>query len=339
VLKVVLANRSSSNTVLAGDAIQQRKTAQALERLGVVVEMAAGDITSLQGDLVHLFNIMPVEETYGLFLQAKAAGLPVVISPIFWDPHEFLTMAYPAEDSHFRIWWNRTQEFRLALLKGVDLLLPNGNGEVKQLMERFGKPIAPYRLVPNAADTAFYHADPERFRRRYGSERFILCVARISRRKNQLGLIRALKHTGLRIVFIGPIDDYAYYRECRNEQGRCHVQFIDALNHNDLASAYSAAAVHVLPSWYETPGLVTLEAALAGCKVVTTNRGTAFEYLGNQAWYCDPQDGRSIRDAVMSALEHPGYPGIREKIRRDYNWERVAELTLDAYQFVLDGKY
>ena len=338
-MKVILANRSSSNTVLAGDAIQQKRTARALERLGVVVQLAAGDITGFKGDLVHLFNIMPVEETYKLFLQAKAAGLPCLLSPIFWEPHEFLRMAYPAKGSHFGIWWNSTQELRLALLKGVDLLLPNGNGEINQLEEEFGKPIAPYRLVPNAADTSFYHTDPKRFRRRYGSEKFILCVARISRRKNQLGLIRALKHTDLKIVFIGPIDDYEYYRECRSEQGRCRVQFIDALSHNDLASAYCAAALHVLPSWYETPGLVTLEAALTGCKVVTTNRGTAFEYLGDQAWYCDPSDERSIRDAVMSALKHPGYPSLREKIRRDFNWDRAAELTLDAYQFVLEGKY
>ena len=51
------------------------------------------------------------------------------------------------------------------------------------------------------------------------------------------------------------------------------LQIIDHLPQNLLASAYAAAAVHVLPSWMETCGLVSLEVALAGAPLVGSTSG------------------------------------------------------------------
>lgn len=334
-MRVVLANRSTSKTVLAGDAVQQYKTAEALRQKGVIVETSEGSLPSLkQIDLVHLFNIIPVEETYLLFLEAKKAGVPVVLSPIYWEPDEFLMYAYSDHGSAFKDWWIKTHDQRSRLLRESNMILPNGQAELNLLKDTFGE-LAPARIIPNAADTVFYLGRPERFRRRFGNERFILSVGRISRRKNQLGLVKALNRFDYHIVFIGPVNDFDYYRECKSEPTRGRVSFIEALPPAELASAYAAADLHILPSWYETPGLATLEAALAGTKVISTNRGTAYEYLGREAWYCDPSDLASIRSSVQEALIHPGYRELREKIRVSYNWEKVAELTLAAYQEVL----
>jgi glycosyltransferase involved in cell wall biosynthesis len=336
-MRVVLANRSTSKRVLAGDAVQQFKTSEALRQKGVIVETAEGSLPSLQHvDLVHLFNIIPVEETYRLFLEAKKASIPVVLSPIYWEPDEFLNHAYANHGSSFREWWEKTNEQRRILLREAKMILPNGEGELRLLKEKFGD-IAPAMIIPNAADPLFYLAQPERFRRKFGNGRFILSVGRISRRKNQLSLIRALSRYDYHIVFIGPVNDFDYYRECKMEPTRCRVSFIEALPPLELASAYAAADLHALPSWYETPGLVSLEAALAGAKVVSTNRGTAYEYFGQEAWYCDPLDPATIRSAIDEALIHPGYRELRERIRVQYNWDKVAELTLAAYQQVLDN--
>ena len=59
---------------------------------------------------------------------------------------------------------------------------------------------------------------------------------------------------------------------------------------NLLASAYAAAAVHTLPSWMETCGLVSLEAALSGTPLVGSTFGHELEYLEGDAWYADPGD-------------------------------------------------
>ena len=43
-----------------------------------------------------------------------------------------------------------------------------------------------------------------------------------------------------------------------------------------------------LPSWFETPGLAALEAALAGCSVVITPFGSTREYFGDLVEYARP---------------------------------------------------
>lgn len=336
-MQIIMGNRSSSNYAMAGDVVQQRCTAEALKRLGHQVKLAFGELREFTGDIVHLFNIMPVEETYHLFCQAREKDIPVVLSPIFWEPHEFLRYGADSNRAHFEEWWEKTREQRVVLLRDVELLLPNGRGEVDKLISEFGFDLAKHVVIPNAADKSFYFADPSRYRRRFGTERFVLCVGRICRRKNQLGLIRALSRYALNLVFIGPVDDYEYYRSCRREKTRSRLRFIDTLSHSELSSAYAAADLHVLPSWYETPGLATLEAAMAGCKVVSTLRGTAQEYLGDLAWYCDPSNQESIRDSVLAALEHPGHPELRNKVRQEFTWENVALQTQRAYEQVVGG--
>ena len=95
-------------------------------------------------------------------------------------------------------------------------------------------------------------------------------------RKNLLGLIEGLRTTGLPLVVIGepPPGHEGYDRQCRHA-GRGFVRWLGKLEHEDdfLGSAYAAARVLALPSWFETPGLVALEAALAGCAVVLTPFG------------------------------------------------------------------
>jgi glycosyltransferase involved in cell wall biosynthesis len=92
--------------------------------------------------------------------------------------------------------------------------------------------------------------------------------------------------------------------------------------------------VHVMPSWFETTGLVSLEAALAGCNVVSTSRGHAREYLGDLAWYCQPDDPTSIRSAVQAAWNAPARPALRERILSEYTWRHAAIATLMAYDVV-----
>ena len=111
--------------------------------------------------------------------------------------------------------------------------------------------------------------------------------------------------------------------------------YLPHLAAHELAAAYAAARVHVLPSWHETVGLVSLEAALGGCNVVSTANSGAAEYLGDAAWYCDPRSVDSIREAVASAYAAPLRPQLGEAIAGHYTWRRAAEETLRGYEEVM----
>lgn len=334
-MKILMQNRSSTFTMLAGDSVQMNKTREALIQMGVEVDIKTQPTADFRPyDLVHLFNIIPIEETYHFYQKAKKYGIPIVLSPIYWDPQEFLINIDSDRKDHFLSWWAKTNALRQEVLDGVDLLLPNGLIEQELVREEY-KLMTPFRFIPNGVDPIFYYANPEKFIKRYGMKDFILCVGRICRRKNQKALIMAARAVNQPVVLIGPINDYQYYQECRQE-GEGRVRFLGALNQSWIASAYAACSVHVLPSWYETPGLVNLEAGLAGSKLVTTDRGTAHEYLGEMAWYCSPEPF-AVKDALRTALYSPPLSGLKEHILAHFTWDQVAKLTLQAYQEVLSS--
>jgi glycosyltransferase involved in cell wall biosynthesis len=77
--------------------------------------------------------------------------------------------------------------------------------------------------------------------------------------------------------------------------------------------------------------LVSLEAAQSGCNIVTTERGYAREYLGDHAWYCNPSDSRSIREAVFAAWNSPPDSSLRSRILDNYTWDHAAKATLQGY--------
>ena len=94
--------------------------------------------------------------------------------------------------------------------------------------------------------------------------------------------------------------------------------------------------MHATPSLFETTGLVSLEAALGGCNVVTTSRGHAREYLGDLAWYCDPGDTSSIRRAVLAAYEAPIQDTLSKHVLDNFTWDHTARATLAGYRLLLD---
>jgi glycosyltransferase involved in cell wall biosynthesis len=112
----------------------------------------------------------------------------------------------------------------------------------------------------------------------------------------------------------------------------------------DLQQAYAAARVHVLANWSETCGLVSMEAALAGCSIVCSSAGYEREFFRDKAYYCDPTDLDSLRAAVVQAFNNYDQNAgrrqeLRELIVNEYNHRRIAEKTLDVYRRVVaDGR-
>ncbi len=333
-MKVLLQNRSNFLKSIAGDSIQLTKTKEYLGKLGVGVSVSSETELDLKPyDLIHLFNIMPVEETFRQYQNAKRYEKKFVLSTIYWDPGEFLTVS--GQNKTFGEWWEKTMPLRREVLQEAALILPNSNLELEILKRNF-KGLPPAIIIPNAADAIFSVAQPERFVDQYRVKNFLLSVGRICQRKNQLMLIRAARELKLPLVLIGPINDGLYYRECRREAAGQKVTFIDSLTPLELGSAYAAARVHALVSWYDTPGLASLEAALAGCNIVSTDRGSAKEYFGESAYYCDPGKVESVCKAIRDAWNSPKDNRLRESVLNNYTWEKTALKTFQAYHAALD---
>jgi glycosyltransferase involved in cell wall biosynthesis len=293
--------------------------------------------------LLHLFGMS--FEGLQLARVARAKGIPVVLSPICWiEPR---AMAVLATDRLGR-WANRAKwrlkalvprwpTWRRELLRSADVILPNSAAEGDQLVRWFGADPARIRAVPNGVEERFAHANPSNFRLIHGSSDFVLYVGRIEPRKNVLGLIEGARLAGLPLVVIGDaLPGYeAYAAECKRA-GNGFTCWLPRVDHDDplLESAYAAARVLALPSWFETPGLVALEAALAGTAVVVTPHGCTREYFGDRVGYARPDRPREIAKALTEAWTSGADPGLSGHVGKHYHWSEVARQTAEAYEQV-----
>ena len=325
-----------------GGEVQLLKTAQYLREVGVEVRLFDPWNDRLdRTDWLHLFGTLP--ECLTMARLAKRFGVRVALSPISWyDPlvswrlETGATRKVRAVTGWFaRRLFPRLPSWRRELIQCVDLLLPNSTAEAHQLEQLFQADSSRIVVVPNGVDTRFADADRELFPSLFGVRDFVLLPGRIEPRKNQLAVVRALRDTSVPLVVLGDphVDHTGYYDQCFQEAGP-DVRFIGRMQHDSplLASAYGAARVVVLASWFETPGLAALEGAMAGAQVVVTNRGSAPEYFGPAARYVVPDDLAGIRGAIREAMAAPRDGVLRDLVLRRYRWEAVAAQTLAAYQ-------
>jgi len=223
------------------------------------------------------------------------------------------------------------------MMQIADVLYPNSKMEATQLERYFCVPREKIFVIPNGVDPSFADAKPDAFLEKFSVKNFILCVGRFEPRKNQLAMIRALKGTGISLVFIGDyVKQYPrYYEQCRREADE-NVYFLGPISHQSglLASAYAACNTFLLASWLETPGLAALEAALAGAKVVITEEGATREYFSDYATYVAPDKLRDIRKKTLDVYEKSGDGKLREHVQRNYLWAHAARKTLEGYRLL-----
>ena len=353
-LRVLMQTRPDYQTMPGGDVLQLTEIMPRLREAGVQVDLTGELTPDLSGyDLVHTINLDRPEEPYQHCLNALRQGKPVVMSPVHTDMTEFLEwgdpdyweMPDPAEgdpaprraplqDPIELRRRARLHLLRQAVINWATGYLPNAQLDAEYLHRAFGMDLSRTMVVPHGIAEIFLEARPEPFVAEHDLRDFVLCAGRIEKRKNQLGLVAALRGTGIPLVIVGQPNPEAYRELCRR-YADANVVFLDGMPQEKLASAYAAAKVHALVSWFEIPGLASLEAGAAGCNVVATDRGSPREYLREMAWYCDPRSVASIREAVLAAYHAPRSDRLREHLRAHCHWRAAAERTLEGYQLAL----
>jgi glycosyltransferase involved in cell wall biosynthesis len=335
---------SASFQAPGGGENQLIQTGKHLEASSVPVRLFSPWTDRLErARLLHLFGVS--REGLELARVARARGVRVVLSPICWYEPRALFALQPDRPRQVRAlaaWLlrraiPRVPSWRRELLHVVDAVLPNSSSEATQLARLFGVERSRMHVVPNGVLPSMASGTPEPFRQRWGNDPFVLFVGRIEPRKNVLSLIGAVRSLELPLVVIGqaPPAFQHYARECRREGG-CRVSWLGRLDHHNplLASAYAAARVFALPSWFETPGLAALEAGLAGCPIVVTPYGSTREYFGDFALYARPHRVGEIARAIDRAWNAARDTRLARRIATHYLWPDVARMTAEVYDHV-----
>ena len=132
---------------------------------------------------------------------------------------------------------------------------------------------------------------------------------------------------------IEDIVDELGLRDCTTFPGR--------LSHDILPSYYAAADVCVVPSRYESFGLVAIEAMASGTPVIASDRGGLnFTVIPEETGLLAPsQDVRAFAKAIDRILVNPewrdklGEAGKR-RVQSQFSWDVVANRVSELYKLI-----
>ncbi|MCW4016305.1 MAG: glycosyltransferase family 4 protein [Candidatus Bathyarchaeota archaeon] len=146
----------------------------------------------------------------------------------------------------------------------------------------------------------------------------------------------------LNIVGDGPYK--SRYEKYAQKLGLRNINFYGNVSDDQLRQMYLSSDVLVLPSvsLNEAFGLVTLEAASAGCAVVASDLPGLRDVVKEFGLLVKPNDPNELRDALLTL----GDRAVREQyvtkgkeVVKEYSWQRVAENYTKIYSEAISGDY
>ncbi|MBV4356364.1 glycosyltransferase family 4 protein [Pinibacter aurantiacus] len=357
-MKILFVARATLFTNMGGDTVQITETAKHLCLRGIHVDIKRcnEEIDYSPYDLLHFFNIIRPADIlyhirksrkpfvvstnyveYAAFEKTARAGatgyLLRFFSPDFIEYLKVIARAFIRKEkivSPLYLLWGHRKSVTY-LIKKASLLLPNSYSEYSRLVKNY-KTEQKFVVVPNGVNTALFQKSSLAEQ----NEKLVLCVARIEGLKNQLNLIKAMNDTDYQLLIIGApaTNQLNYFEQCKAIASD-NISFIGSMPQEQLVPYYERAKVHVLPSWFETTGLSSLEASAMGCNIVITDQGDTGEYFGDLAFHCDPMSPSSIFTAINEAAKQPVKTSLSPKILSQYTWEIAALKTEEAYNAAL----
>jgi D-inositol-3-phosphate glycosyltransferase len=236
----------------------------------------------------------------------------------------------------------------------ADRIVVASNHEKHLLMALYGADEARIDVVPCGVNLdLFQPADKEHARRELGlakGERIILFVGRIEPLKGIDVLIGAAaqlhEDENFRVLIVGGDSRAeAQVEELRQHAARLgvdhHISFVGAVEHEALPLYYNAADVCVVPSYYESFGLVAIESMACGTPVVASRVGGLASTISDGEtgylipWRC-PEPFAERLELLLDNDELRASFGraAREAVER-YRWANVADAVSAMYEELL----
>ncbi len=172
----------------------------------------------------------------------------------------------------------------------------------------------------------------------------VLFVGRLVEEKGVYDLVDALSglQDDVHLYLIGR-GDVRSLRECAERAGVADsLSVVGTVPHEQLPGYYAACDVFCLPSYYETFGLVNIEAMACGAPVLTTDISAISEYVthGETGYLIDPGDVTSLQSALEDLISSPE---LRDDIGRaaretslQYSWKSSADRLTKISQTLVE---
>jgi len=273
--------------------------------------------------------------------------------------HMSHTLGYP-KNSAVQQAWEREPPTRLQVeyevLKHSDHLIAESQASKDHMVQDYGVDPERIEIIPCGVDTSIFHPqDRQQARHRLGlpGGPLLLFIGRLQPLKGIDTLLRCAhdvrqRHDDVQVLIVGGGIDTDDLHE-RQERERLHaltrelglgehVRFIHAQPQEQLAYYYTAADVLVMPSHYESFGMVVLEAMACGTPVVASHvGGLASTVLPGQTGFLAPVgDVQAFAWSIEQLISTPAlWQSMSEAAYRRaqaYTWPRIMKRTLQLYR-------
>lgn len=239
------------------------------------------------------------------------------------------------------------------LIMQCEAVLAPTQTEVSRIRSLAGERTDHIHRIGCGVDLERFRPLPDHFPRRRAAEQAIpaqlLFVGRFDAMKGLHELFTSLtllpRSSTVQLVLIGGDGPASAVQQRLVELARDlgiseQVEFAGRVTHERLTDYYTRADVVVLPSRYESFGLVTLEALACGTAVVATRTGVAPEIItpGVNGYLAEVNNPQSLAAAISAAVELSGSSDaqvIRSKVA-DFSWQRIAQDLLQVYYHTLN---
>ena len=244
----------------------------------------------------------------------------------------------------------------MELARDCDRIIAATEGEKADLVRHYGASPEKVGVVPCGVNLdLFRRVDRDTSRRYLGLNggSILLFVGRVEPLKGVDRLLATLPHIraerDLRLVVVGGDGESRTEVERLGKLSRSlgiedSVSFAGTVRQEDLPLYYSAADVCVMPSYYESFGLVALESLACGTPVVATDVGGMRTVIrpGENGCLVTNNDPGTLATCIGGLLAEVGNgnwsaDSIRASVQ-GFGWSNIAEAVQQEYRSVLGAR-
>lgn len=236
----------------------------------------------------------------------------------------------------------------------ADRIIAFSPHERDSMARLYGADACKVSLVPCGVDLeVFRPLDQKSVRSRLGlnGEKILLYVGRVEPIKGLDLLVETAAQMdsteGVRMMVVGAdvngdreMDRVKQLAKERDLEDK--IDFVGQVDHDDLPLYYNAADVCVVPSYYESFGLVALESMACGTPVVATRVGGLSTIIHHgrtgylKSWRCPEAFANSVEMIISSDGLQQSMGEAARKRAEGMGWDNVASLMWDEYSVLTE---
>lgn len=253
----------------------------------------------------------------------------------------------------------RRLEAEKQIVQGVCHLVATAPEERASLMRDYGARDERITLIPCGVDTKLFHPGDRHLSKALlglTGKKVVLYVGRQEENKGLGTLLAALEVLGkdnpcffqdMQVLIVGgDVQDKNHLEEKLLARGLAGwVTAVRAKPQEELALYYRAAEVCVVPSYYETFGLVAVEAMACGTPVIASRvGGLKFTVVdGVTGYLVPPRDPEALAARLARVLSDPSSAlhlgeAAARRVQHLFTWPRVIERLSSLYDKVRESR-